>query len=262
MLEWIRAACASGGSRPATRAAPSPRRAGFRGRVDVLDADGADASSRWSARPARSRVDPTAALRSTAAAASSAANACAPRPTGSRSRAGYETAARSRRRARRRRRAHDRRRASRCAATLGDAGARAATLDPRAPHRLRLRRLGGVGDPGAVEPLLRHPAARVLPDRLAAARRHPARHRRCHRSRCARRCERTWEVMPEPKALVAVGTDACSGGLQRRERLTAGGVDAVLPVDVYVPGSPPRADRDPARPAAGGRPAARAEAAA
>ena len=25
--------------------------------------------------------------------------------------------------------------------------------------------------------------------------------------------ERTWEVMPEPKALVAVGTDACSGGL-------------------------------------------------
>ncbi len=28
--------------------------------------------------------------------------------------------------------------------------------------------------------------------------------------------QRTWEVMPEPKALVAVGTDACSGGLCAR----------------------------------------------
>jgi Ni,Fe-hydrogenase III small subunit/ferredoxin len=51
--------------------------------------------------------------------------------------------------------------------------------------------------------------------------------------------ERTWEVMPSPKALVAVGTDACSGGLAAAGGLTAGGVDRVLPVDVYVPGSPP-----------------------
>jgi Ni,Fe-hydrogenase III small subunit/formate hydrogenlyase subunit 6/NADH:ubiquinone oxidoreductase subunit I len=51
--------------------------------------------------------------------------------------------------------------------------------------------------------------------------------------------ERTWEIMPSPKALIAVGTDACSGGLNSDARLTAGGVDAVLPVDVYVPGSPP-----------------------
>jgi Ni,Fe-hydrogenase III small subunit/ferredoxin len=51
--------------------------------------------------------------------------------------------------------------------------------------------------------------------------------------------QRTWEVMPEPKALVAVGTDACSGGLSAESSLIAGGVDAVLPVDVYVPGSPP-----------------------
>ncbi len=50
---------------------------------------------------------------------------------------------------------------------------------------------------------------------------------------------RTWEVMPSPKALLAAGTDACSGGLSVATGLTAGGVDAVLPVDVYVPGSPP-----------------------
>ena len=51
--------------------------------------------------------------------------------------------------------------------------------------------------------------------------------------------ERTWQVMPEPKALVAVGTDACAGGLHPPDGITAGGVDQVLAVDVYVPGSPP-----------------------
>jgi Ni,Fe-hydrogenase III small subunit/ferredoxin len=50
---------------------------------------------------------------------------------------------------------------------------------------------------------------------------------------------RTYEVMPEPKAVVAVGTDACSGGFSAAMGEVAGGVDQVLPVDVYVPGSPP-----------------------
>jgi Ni,Fe-hydrogenase III small subunit/ferredoxin len=49
---------------------------------------------------------------------------------------------------------------------------------------------------------------------------------------------RTWEVMPEPKVVVAVGGDACSGGLAEKS-VGARGVNTVLPVDVYVPGSPP-----------------------
>jgi Ni,Fe-hydrogenase III small subunit/ferredoxin len=51
--------------------------------------------------------------------------------------------------------------------------------------------------------------------------------------------QRTWAVMPEPKALVAVGTDACSGGLSAADGKTYSGVGAVIPVDVFVPGSPP-----------------------
>jgi Ni,Fe-hydrogenase III small subunit/ferredoxin len=51
--------------------------------------------------------------------------------------------------------------------------------------------------------------------------------------------ELTWRLMPAPKALIAAGTDACSGGLSAATGMTAGGVDQILPVDVYVPGSPP-----------------------
>jgi Ni,Fe-hydrogenase III small subunit/ferredoxin-like protein FixX len=50
---------------------------------------------------------------------------------------------------------------------------------------------------------------------------------------------RAYEVMPAPKAVVAVGSDACSGGFARDGTEVAGGVDQVLPVDVYIPGSPP-----------------------
>lgn len=50
---------------------------------------------------------------------------------------------------------------------------------------------------------------------------------------------RAYEVMPEPKAVLAVGTDACSGGFAAVSGEVAGGVDQVLPVDVYVAGSPP-----------------------
>jgi len=46
----------------------------------------------------------------------------------------------------------------------------------------------------------------------------------------------TYDGMPDPKVVIAVGTDAASGGLLG-ERLT--GVAGHVPVDVFVPGSPP-----------------------
>jgi ech hydrogenase subunit C len=42
--------------------------------------------------------------------------------------------------------------------------------------------------------------------------------------------------MPDPKVVVAVGACACSGGIFARAYNVQGGVDQVLPVDVYVPG--------------------------
>jgi len=50
---------------------------------------------------------------------------------------------------------------------------------------------------------------------------------------------RTYEAMPEPKIVIAVGTDAVSGGLASPSYAVAGGVSAVVPVDVWLPGSPP-----------------------
>jgi Ni,Fe-hydrogenase III small subunit len=50
---------------------------------------------------------------------------------------------------------------------------------------------------------------------------------------------RTYEAMAHPKVVVAVGTDAVSGGLFEGTYATWGGVGGILPVDVLVPGSPP-----------------------
>jgi len=46
----------------------------------------------------------------------------------------------------------------------------------------------------------------------------------------------TYEQMPEPKVVVAVGICACTGGVFRECYNIIGGVDKVIPVDVYVPG--------------------------
>jgi Ni,Fe-hydrogenase III small subunit/ferredoxin len=50
---------------------------------------------------------------------------------------------------------------------------------------------------------------------------------------------RTYEAMPEPKVVIAVGTDAVSGGLLAASYATTGGIAGTVPVDVWVPGSPP-----------------------
>ena len=49
---------------------------------------------------------------------------------------------------------------------------------------------------------------------------------------------RIYEQMPEPKFVVACGTCACSGGVFDGCYNVESGIDAVLPVDVYIPGCP------------------------
>lgn len=50
----------------------------------------------------------------------------------------------------------------------------------------------------------------------------------------------TYEAMPAPRLVVAVGACACGGGVLQGSYAVAGGVEHRLPVDVYIPGCPPR----------------------
>jgi len=47
-----------------------------------------------------------------------------------------------------------------------------------------------------------------------------------------------YDQMPEPKAVVAVGACAATGGIFAECYNVLGGIDRVIPVDVYVPGCP------------------------
>jgi Ni,Fe-hydrogenase III small subunit/ferredoxin-like protein FixX len=49
----------------------------------------------------------------------------------------------------------------------------------------------------------------------------------------------TYDGMPHPKVVIAVGTDAVSGGIVSPSYATSGGIGDIVPVDVWLPGSPP-----------------------
>ena len=51
---------------------------------------------------------------------------------------------------------------------------------------------------------------------------------------------RTYHATPDPKWVVAVGDCAFDGGLFSGSYAVVGGVSAVVPVDLHIPGCPPR----------------------
>lgn len=51
--------------------------------------------------------------------------------------------------------------------------------------------------------------------------------------------ERTYQATPDPKWVVAIGDCALDGGCFAGSYAVAGGVSAVVPVDLHIPGCPP-----------------------
>ncbi len=50
---------------------------------------------------------------------------------------------------------------------------------------------------------------------------------------------KTYEAVPAPKIVIAVGACAISGGLFADHEETRAGLADILPVDVFIPGCPP-----------------------
>jgi len=51
--------------------------------------------------------------------------------------------------------------------------------------------------------------------------------------------QRTFDAMPEPKLVVAVGDCGCAGGVFGESYASCGAVSSILPVDVAIAGCPP-----------------------
>ncbi|MFY9814989.1 MAG: NADH-quinone oxidoreductase subunit B family protein [Dehalococcoidales bacterium] len=50
---------------------------------------------------------------------------------------------------------------------------------------------------------------------------------------------KTYDAMPSPKFVIAVGDDACHGGIFAGTYAVNGGADKIIPVDLKIPGNPP-----------------------
>ena len=50
---------------------------------------------------------------------------------------------------------------------------------------------------------------------------------------------KTYDAMPRPSWVIAVGDDACNGGLLGESYAVLGGADKILPVTFKIPGDPP-----------------------
>jgi Ni,Fe-hydrogenase III small subunit len=51
---------------------------------------------------------------------------------------------------------------------------------------------------------------------------------------------KTYNATPSPKLVAAMGSCACNGGIFGDTYASGGGVDKFIPVDIYIPGCPPR----------------------
>jgi Ni,Fe-hydrogenase III small subunit len=51
---------------------------------------------------------------------------------------------------------------------------------------------------------------------------------------------KTYNATPSPKLVAAMGSCACNGGIFGDTYASGGGVDRFIPVDIYIPGCPPR----------------------
>jgi Ni,Fe-hydrogenase III small subunit len=51
--------------------------------------------------------------------------------------------------------------------------------------------------------------------------------------------KKTYDAMPNPKFVIAVGDDACGTGIQNESYAVLGGADKIFNVDLKIPGNPP-----------------------